>query len=604
MRYLINILFIFIVTSISAQEIGKRIYYAEKYYAEKKYTEAAGLYEGIFLNPSLVSQKAKIYPYQTNTEFQVEADIEDSLSLFQNLKVKWADALLKSFQYSKLDSLLKAEGKPLEKDLKHIELRLLIANEQYEKVLNSNPNDNEKEIATRGKKETDLLIKKTINVIPYKTNQQSIYNFNSNGKAIILNENLNPSIFKTSKNGNNIEVITQIVPQKWKYNINSFTEDTVNKIIYFSSIIKNESNIYFTQKVNEEYTSPRKLNENINSGNPTHPFYNHKSQTLYFSADKEKGKGGKDIWFSKIDKYGNADSALNFSKINSAYDEVSPFINANGSFFFSSNSNLGIGGFDVYQMTSDSIIQNLGKPFNSGKEDVFYSEKNNQKWLSSNRNNCENCKGLCLDLFSFESYSILVDVIVMNKETNEIIPDAKVQLINPELMDSSFTDEKGEVHWNLTPKTKYNLIGKKDGFFKGYDSLITQQSQQSFKSVLYLKPIPTGEITLEGILYDLAKWSLRPESEKVLDDLIVILNDNPELKIELSSHTDSRGSAKYNQKLSQKRAESCVAYLIKNGVNPKRLVAKGYGEERLKVENAKSEEEHQQNRRTSFSVIE
>ncbi len=604
MKRFFYILLLFIGSNLLAQDLNKKIYFADKFFGEKRYVEAADLYRQVFQGSNNNGNGVNFYPYQTNLQFQINTEKVDSVALFNSLKIKWAEALLYSYQYAQLDSILRKENRPLNKRLTQLEYKLLIAQQNYQKVLDLNPSIIDKRIAEKGKVELEKLAKKTINVYRVSSQLKSIYNLTPSEKAIVLNDGYSSELHEVLIDGNNINSTETIVIGKWKQGISSFTEDTVNHIIYFASNVKGNSQLYFTQKINGAYTQPRKLNDNINKGGAIHPFYHHTTKRIYFASDRSGGKGLMDIWYCNIDKYGNADSASNYNIVNTHQDDISPYINEGGTFFYSSNSENGIGGYDVYALdSSNGTVRNLGMPINSGKEDVFYAEKNDRKWVSSNRNECDTCRGLCLDIFKFEPYSILVDVTVLNSETKEIIPEAKVQLINEVLLDSNLTNSKGEVQWSLTPKTKYNLIGKKEGYFKGYDSLVTQQSQQEFKSILYLKPIPKGEITLEGILYDLAKWSLRPESEKILDSLVITLNDNPELKIELSSHTDSRGSARYNQKLSQKRAESCVSYLIKNGINPERLVAKGYGEEKLKIKDAKTEQEHQENRRTSFSII-
>ncbi|HIN39350.1 MAG TPA: OmpA family protein, partial [Flavobacteriales bacterium] len=119
----------------------------------------------------------------------------------------------------------------------------------------------------------------------------------------------------------------------------------------------------------------------------------------------------------------------------------------------------------------------------------------------------------------------------------------------------------------------------------------------------YLPKIPIGEIAIEGIYYDYDKWDLRPESETTLDSLVYFLNVNNNITIELSSHTDDRGQENYNLKLSQRRAQSVVDYLIKKGIDIERLTPVGYGKSKPVIENAETEEEHQKNRRTAFEVL-
>lgn len=601
MKKLFSILLLFSSLLSYSQELNKMLFYADKFYAEEDFISAAMLYKNILLTPSSEMQLEQDYPYQANTKYtQVEIN-QDSASFINDLKIKWANALYMSQQYGTLDSLLNSEQKPLSTELKILENKLLIANEQYDKVLQSQPNQVQKEIAQRGVKEKGNLSFKAILIERVQSNAKSTYNFNGNNLGILTDESLQSSIYNCSLKNGRLEKSNVLSPKKWKHDIQSFTKDSVNNIIYFSSRIEGESNIYFTQKVNGEYTAPRKLNNQVNSSNTFHPAYDYVNKRLYFSSDRPEGMGGKDIWYCPIDKYGNTDSVFNAKNINTKFDEIAPYISKNGQLFFSSNNYSGIGGFDLYKF--DSSIVNLGMPFNSGKNDIFYAEYQGKSWISSNRKECPDCMGMCLDLYAIEAYDITVNVIVKNKESGDVIESADVSILSDLKSDSKKSDENGKMEWSLAPSTKYYFTANKEGYFKDTDSLQTEKKGANLQITLFLAPIPEGEITLEGILYDLAKWSLRPESEASLDELVLILKENPEIKIELSSHTDTRGSARYNQRLSQKRAESCVNYLIEKGIDPERLVAKGYGESKPKIKNARTEEEHQQNRRTSFIVI-
>jgi outer membrane protein OmpA-like peptidoglycan-associated protein len=174
------------------------------------------------------------------------------------------------------------------------------------------------------------------------------------------------------------------------------------------------------------------------------------------------------------------------------------------------------------------------------------------------------------------------------------------------------TDGKGNFVSELALNQNVTLSASKEKFFKSSELLVSTQNIKADTTVeftLYLNPIPDEgvEFTLQGIYYVVDKADIRPEAGRVLDSLVLILNNNPTITIELASHTDSRADENYNLKLSQRRAQSCVDYLLKKGITKARLTAVGYGESKLINDSADGvdceEEQHQENRRTTFRVL-
>jgi peptidoglycan-associated lipoprotein len=176
------------------------------------------------------------------------------------------------------------------------------------------------------------------------------------------------------------------------------------------------------------------------------------------------------------------------------------------------------------------------------------------------------------------------------------------------------TDAKGHFRFNAGCEKRYRISASKQEYFSKSEigSTVGISSPDKDTSVAVVKITLDKiyrevQITLSNIYYDLAKWNIRPDAAKVLDTMVVILQENPTLMVEIGSHTDSRSDDKYNLNLSQKRAQSVVDYFVKNGIDKARLTAKGYGETQL-VNNcgngvACTEEEHQRNRRTTFKVL-
>ena len=203
-----------------------------------------------------------------------------------------------------------------------------------------------------------------------------------------------------------------------------------------------------------------------------------------------------------------------------------------------------------------------------------------------------------------------------NKELS-VLGNSSVKLLDKEenIIQETFTDEKGKFEFTVYSDEDYILIGEKENYFstRGDFSTIGKEVDRTklkefitnveFEKNLVLDKIVVNKsIVLDNIYYDLNKADIREDAALELDKLVVILNDNPNITVELSSHTDDRSTVDYNQDLSQRRAESAVSYIISKGISENRMTAKGYGESQLIIPNAKTEEEHQINRRTEFKV--
>ena len=200
---------------------------------------------------------------------------------------------------------------------------------------------------------------------------------------------------------------------------------------------------------------------------------------------------------------------------------------------------------------------------------------------------------------------------VINQEDNQPMSGAQLNFASKMPLQLK-TDNKGEFVAELALNNDFDLTAAKDKFFKSMPikvSSVGVTNDTTVQVTIYLTPIPDEnvELTLQGIYYDLDKADIRPDAAKVLDSLASILTNNPTLVIELASHTDSRADEAYNLKLSQRRAQSCVDYLVKKGIAKARLQAVGYGESKLINDCADgvdcTEEQHQENRRTTFRVL-
>jgi outer membrane protein OmpA-like peptidoglycan-associated protein len=234
-----------------------------------------------------------------------------------------------------------------------------------------------------------------------------------------------------------------------------------------------------------------------------------------------------------------------------------------------------------------------------------------QGFVSSDRQTCKDCKeGACLKIYSIEKDPLSFDLkgTVYDAKTNLAIANSMITLKDIHGVKEQFylfTDSDGNYSTPLEEGVELYLKAQKNKYFGDAGNITTFGLTESAHLVkdFFLSPIPEGDIVIPGIEYDLDKATLRPESKKILDDLVDFLNLNNNLTVEINSHTDDRGSDKYNMRLSDDRAKSCVDYLISKGIAPQRLLPKGYGESKLLILNATTEEEHQKNRRTAFRIL-
>ncbi len=391
----------------------------------------------------------------------------------------------------------------------------------------------------------------------------------------------------------------------------------------WSTINKNECNIYLSKERNDKWLNAEKLNDNVNlAGYKTmHPALSPDGSILYFSSNRPGGYGKMDLWYVNIDEEGRpTGSPINMGKMfNTSEDEVTPFFHYyTSTLYFSSDGHPGYGGLDVFKSSfnSDSLWsnpKNMGSPVNSSKDDAYFVLERSQRqgFVTSDRHDCADCTGgACFKIYAIDKEPNVYDLkgVVYNAETNEVIANALLTFKDIRGEKEPFyiiTDAEGKYFTPLEEGWELYIKAQKNKYFgdAGNVSTFGLTESQHFEKDFFLSPIPQGDIVIPGIEYDYDKATLRPASKKILDDLVEFLNLNNNLSVEISSHTDARGSDSYNLRLSQDRAKSVVDYLIEKGINKDRLVAQGYGETKLLVPNASTEEEHQNNRRTAFRPI-
>ncbi len=414
------------------------------------------------------------------------------------------------------------------------------------------------------------------------------------------------------------------------------------------------SDIYFVKREGDTWSEPVNMGSAINTeGEEMFPFMS-KDGVLYFASNGHLGLGGLDLFVASKLSSGDYQVKNMGYPINSEKDDFSLFLKSDGiNGFFASNRDGGTGDDDIYKFKilkdidfkkhlagdlinqqtkhlldnvkvtlkdeNDNLIESkitdqvghFAFELDEIKASSFIVEADGYYPLKQSLDLDSDLNNIALKLIPIPVYGIYGSVLMLP----DSIPVSDVTL-NIEAEEggriSAKTGVDGTFRTKLEKETKYNIIFMKKGFFTKRVLYSTVGRDTGYVNLneymsLEMEVVELGKSIEINILYDLGKWDIRADAAVELDDMVKFLKDNPEIKIELGSHTDARGSAKSNQILSQKRAESAVQYMIDNGISKERITAKGYGETKLKNRCADgvncSEEEHQANRRSEVKII-
>ncbi len=390
-----------------------------------------------------------------------------------------------------------------------------------------------------------------------------------------------------------------------------------------------EVNIFAARYRNGKWGMPRALNINDPNAYDGTPALNKEANTLYFASNRAGGFGGADLYIAQLDRRGRWVDVQNLGpEINTPGNEMFPFISESGVLYFSSDGQPGFGNLDIFKATrigGSMIIENLGSPINSSADDFgFYEYNLTRGFFSSNRSGGKGDD----DIYTFVNddpdlkiinYFLTGKTITKDDGGAAItVSNTKVSLISEDgqILDEYFTREDGVYKFRVYAQENYNIRVEKPTYFSARkvfstvgksirrDTLTQFQTDIVFELDVELDQIVIEKtIVINNIYYDLDKAEIRADAAFILDSLVLMLEDNPEIYIELGSHTDDRNTDAYNLDLSQRRAKSAVDYLIGRGIQSQRVLAKGYGETKLMIENAQTEAEHQINRRTEFKVL-
>jgi OOP family OmpA-OmpF porin len=381
--------------------------------------------------------------------------------------------------------------------------------------------------------------------------------------------------------------------------------------------------LYVSYKVGDEWSVPENLGNAVNSRSwDSQPALSADGRKLYFVSDRAGGKGKRDIWMAERDVSGVWKNAINLgSPVNTAEEEVSPFIHVNGSsLFFSSTGFPGFGGYDLYVSELEDSLwsepKNLGYPLNTHEDQVslFVSTDGQTGYYSFERINELEEKESLLYSFRFPKGSIIKNRStyltghVYDVETREPLgSELKLYLLGDEQPYAIFTSDPvtGRYFTVINEHSEAVLYAERQGYlFEGINLDIFSKDGKELQKDIFLRPVQAGaSVRLNYIFFEFDSFELSPESITEILKIEQFLRQNPNRKILIEGHTDDRGSEAYNQLLSERRAEAVFSFLINRGVSTDLLSYQGFGERRP-LAGGTDEDSQRMNRRIEFTVLE
>jgi peptidoglycan-associated lipoprotein len=650
LRFTIVLFCLFSLTSlnVNAQKKNRKMVKADQAFTLEQYNKAAELYKKAYQSTKSRALKSEIIFKQAEC-YRFSGNIKRAESYYKRaVKAKYPDVIV----YLRYADVLRMNEKYEE------------AKVQYKKYVQLNPTDVAGEM---GLKSCDYSINWLANPTRYKVEIMPLVNSRfSDFSPSFGNGEYSELYFTSSRSGgfsNKIddrtgETFTDLysskLNKKGKWSVPLILPEPVNSegnegsvalnkrgtTMYFTKcdVQKKKAlgcNIYVSKRKGKIWGAPTLLQIKVDSNTTLgHPTINEDESILIFSSDLRGGYGGKDLWIVKQQKRGKWSDPVNLGPaVNTKGDEMFPFLHSDGTLYFSSTGHIGMGGFDIFKSTSDendsySSITNLKYPVNSSGHDfgMIIENSGERGYLTSDRKGGKGGD----DIYQFELPPLILALkgVITDSKSGAILTNTNVVLSSSEgVAIETKTDNTGSYTFKLDPLLSYEILASLEGYLnkKMTETTVGIDQNKVFIVDVIMDPVKK-EIILPKIEYDFAKWNLRDKSISDLDMLAESLVDNPNVVIELKSHTDFVGNNKSNLRLSQKRADACINYLISVGINAGQLVAVGAGEdEPFVIENKdgrfkegdvltesyinkikfkkNKKKAHQYNRRTSFKVL-
>ena len=603
---------------LSAQNKDTKI--ADKLFDRYEYVDAANEYLKLTQNG-----KGDTYVFK---------QLADSYYSIFNTKeaVKWYAKAVAQKQdaetYYKYAQMLKSEGNYAESDKQMKQFASMVPNDQRAKAFTSNPN-----YLPTLKGQTKLFDVSKSDISSDKTdfgavltNDNSVY-FSSARNTSRRNSNWNEEpyldLYKATYNSNGTiseAVAVSNLNTKWHDGPASVSAD--GKTMYYGSESFNEKEytkdkakkskfgkIYLYKATFEggQWANSKPLPFNNAAYDVRNPSLSKDGKTLYFSSNMPGGFGAEDVWKVTIngDTYGKPENLG--SKINTEANESFPFITEDNILYFSSNGKEGFGGLDVFKidLNKASEVINIGAPVNTEKDDFSFTYNTNKKvgFFSSNRTGND-------DIYKADPVcAVQAIAVVKDAKTGIVIEQAKVVLVDAKekTVGNQTTAVNGKAAFGVNCNTVYSFQVSKQGYESGVFGIAKTDGGEVVVEALLtpIMPIITEkEVILQPIYFEYDKSNITKEGAAELDKLVQVMNEYPTMVIFAKSHTDQRGSDRYNLNLSDRRVKSTVQYLVSKGISKERISGQGFGESEPKVTcDICTEEQHAQNRRSEFLIV-
>jgi peptidoglycan-associated lipoprotein len=580
-----------------------------------EYYEAANLYRKIYSKTKSKDKDKRAYvSYRRGVCSQKINNIPAAISAYATaLRYNYPDSLL----YMRIARTMHTAGRYVE------------AAKYYNEFLALNPSST---LALNGIKGCEMAGSPRKNPSLYQIKKADIFNSRYSEFAPMLGgKNYDELYFASSRakkvNKDSVSFITGLLtndfyvakkdgkgawqkPEKMEDAVNTdFDEGTPSfskdgSTMYYTycasdSLATKPSEIYISTRGGATWGAGRKA-EIINDSlvNVGHPSISPDGKYLYFVSDT-KSYGGKDIFRARLVGEHDFAGIENLgAEINSEGDEMFPYIRDSVTLYFASDGHPGMGGLDLFKATLDSAtgkwnVENMGVPFNSSGDDfgITFEGSRERGFFSSNRNDARGYD----HIYSFEKpvITIFIEGYVSDAEENPL-DSATVRIVGKDgLNEKALAKPDGSYRIELERDISYVMMASAPGYLNQNIELKTDSVEKSetYYVDFYLSPINKPTV-VEKIFYDFDKATLKPESKDALDEIVKVLNDNPNVTIEMGAHADRKGSVKYNEGLGQRRAQAVVDYLIAAGISADRLSAKGYGKSVPKTVTEKMAEEN------------
>ncbi|MEZ4786539.1 MAG: OmpA family protein [Flavobacterium haoranii] len=614
----ITLSFVIVSGVLSAQNKDTKV--ADKLFDKYEYVDAANEYLKLV-------EKGK-------SDLYVETQLAESYYNVFNTKeaAKWyaniADQKNDAETYFKYAQMLKAEGKYAEADKQMEKFAALAPKDQRAIAFKNNPN-----YLNRLKQQAQLFDITPSTISSDKsdfgavlTSANEVYFSsarNESRKTSGWSDEPYLDIYKAIYNENGTLSEPTIVSElntKWHDGPVAVSSD--GSTMYYASESFNEGDfeknkekklkygkiyLYKATKEGDKWSNSSALPFNSKAYSVRNPAISKDGKTLYFSSDMPGGQGGEDLWKVSVDgdSYGIPENLG--TTVNTEGDESFPFVTDNNVLYFASNARQGFGGFDVYKydLSKGGDVTNIGAPVNTEKDDFSFSFNTQKKvaFFSSNRAGVDNI------YLATPICGVNALVTVKDAKTGMPIEGAFISVVDEKgkVVSSDNSAANGNATFGLNCEKEYGFQVSKQGYENGVFTMAKSEGGNVTVEA-YLEPIKPiiteREVILQPIFFEFNRSNITPQGASELDKLVEVMNEHPEMAIFVKSHTDSRGSDRYNLNLSERRAKSTVQYVISKGIAKERISGQGFGESEPKVAcDSCTEEQHAENRRSEFLIV-